>query len=211
MKRTIRLITALLLFSLVFPAAVFGASSSVSLSAGNSAKEGDTVTVTVTYKGNSLGYVNGQLTYDNNKLQYVSGGSSTGDAGLVELKAYAEDASGKLSFKVKFKAVGAGSVNLNLETLETQNLDGDQSMGTPSASRTVKITGAQETETTTEATSSEEVTSEETTMPDSAGQADGSQEQQENGSGISYPLLGVIAAALILLIVLIAVKLRKRK
>ena len=120
MKRRIQIITAvLLLLTMLVPASVFGADSSVSITGGKSAKVGDTVTVTVTYRGDALGYVNGQLTYDNSKMEYLSGGSSQGDAGLVELKEYASDASGKLSFQVKFRAVDSGSVALNLETLET--------------------------------------------------------------------------------------------
>lgn len=213
MKKKIGLIAAALVLSLVvFPAAVFGASSSVSISAGNSIKVGDTVTVTVTYKGSSLGYVNGQMTYDNSKLQYVSGGSSTGDAGLVELKTYADDASGRLSFKVKFKAVGTGSVNLNLETLETQNLDGDQSMGTPSASKTVMVAAAEQTETTEKETASETPSSSVETTAAAPTESSGEvQNQQEAGNGLSYPLLSIIAAVLVLLIVLVAVKLGKRK
>ena len=88
MKRRIQIITAvLLLLTMLVPASVFGADSSVSITGGKSAKVGDTVTVTVTYRGDALGYVNGQLTYDNSKREYLSGGSSQGDAGLVELKA----------------------------------------------------------------------------------------------------------------------------
>lgn len=212
MKKITGLIIAAALLSLIFPAAVFGASSSVSISGGSSVKMGDTVTVTVTYKGSSLGYVNGQLTYDNSRLEYLSGGSSQGDAGLVELKNYADNADGKLSFKVKFRAVGTGSVALNLETLETQNLDGDQSMGTPSASKTIKVTDAERTETTTEEVTSEETSSEETIIPTSEETSADSQEQQKtDGGGISYPMMSIIAAVLIVLIVLIAVKLRKRK
>ena len=87
MKRRIQIITAvLLLLTMLVPASVFGADSSVSITGGKSAKVGDTVTVTVTYRGDALGYVNGQLTYDNSKMEYLSGGSSQGDAGLVELK-----------------------------------------------------------------------------------------------------------------------------
>lgn len=208
----------MVLLALLVPSVAFAASSSVSVS-GGSAQVGKTVTVTVTYKGSSLGYVNGHLTYDNSKLEYVSGGSSQGDAGLVELKSYAGDASGKISFKVKFKAKASGDVKLSLETLETQNLDGDQSMGNPSAGSTVKITGAAATtEASKESSTSKETTAEETTQPassaaDDESSMDQAQEQQndETGSGISYPLLIGLAAVILILIALIIWKLRRKK
>lgn len=220
MKKRVNLcIAAVLILLMTMPTAVFGASSSVSISGGGSADVGKTITVTVTYKGGSLGYVNGQLTYDNSKLQYVSGGSSQGDAGLVELKAYADDASGKLSFRVKFKAVGSGSTGLNLETLETQNLDGDQDLGRPSASKTVNIKSAPTTAATDESTTeetSEETTQETTvaatedTMSDGQPQA-GLQQDQESKGGISYPLVIGIAVVILILIIAVIIGLKKKK
>lgn len=221
MKRRIQIITAvLLLLTMLVPASVFGADSSVSITGGKSAKVGDTVTVTVTYRGDALGYVNGQLTYDNSKMEYLSGGSSQGDAGLVELKEYASDASGKLSFQVKFQAVDSGSVALNLETLETQNLDGDQSMGTPSASRTLRITGSQsaatdssqedattepETDASTEATETGET---QTTESESGEPSDTADSGEENG--VNFVVVGVIAAVILILIAIIAIALRRK-
>ncbi|WP_269477604.1 hypothetical protein [Hominibacterium faecale] len=216
MKKTFRIWTAVMvLFALLVPSTVFAASSSVSIS-GGSAQVGKTLTVTVTYKGSSLGYVNGHLTYDNSKLEYVSGGSSQGDAGLVELKSYAGDASGKISFNVKFKAKASGNVKLSLETLETQNLDGDQSLGNPSADSTVKITGAKATTEATKESTTEETTAAETTQPTSSAAADEStmdqaQQKDSEGSGINYPLLIAIAAVIIILIGLIVWKLKRRK
>lgn len=222
MKRRIQIITAvLLLLTMLVPASVFGADSSVSITGGKSAKVGDTVTVTVTYRGDALGYVNGQLTYDNSKMEYLSGGSSQGDAGLVELKEYASDASGKLSFQVKFRAVDSGSVALNLETLETQNLDGDQSMGTPSASRTLRITGSQSTEsdssqasTTTEpetdaSTESTETGETQTMESESNGEPSDTADSGEE-SGVNFVVVGVIAAVILILIAIIAIALRHK-
>lgn len=220
MKKRVNLcIAAVLILLMTMPTAVFGASSSVSISGGGSADVGKTITVTVTYKGGSLGYVNGQLTYDNSKLQYVSGGSSQGDAGLVELKAYADDASGKLSFRVKFKAVGSGSTGLNLETLETQNLDGDQDLGRPSASKTVNIKSAPTTaatdesateETTEETTQETTVAATEDTMSDGQPQAELQQDQESKG-GISYPLVTAIAVVILILMIAVIIGLKKKK
>ncbi|NBI64419.1 hypothetical protein D3Z38_15525 [Clostridiales bacterium] len=216
MKKRIRLcVAAMFLLSAMIPAAVFGASSSVSISGSGSADVGKTVTVTVTYKGSSLGYVNGQLTYDNSKLQYLSGGSSQGDAGLVELKAYADDASGKLSFHVKFKAVDAGNTGLNLETLETQNLDGDQDMGQPSASKTVNVkaapTTAEAEDSTTEETT-EETTQAATAAPTETAPIDeqAQAERQESEETSYLPVVG-IGAVILILIIAVVIGLKKKK
>lgn len=221
MKRRIQIITAvLLLLNMLVPASVFGADSSVSITGGKSAKVGDTVTVTVTYRGDALGYVNGQLTYDNSKMEYLSGGSSQGDAGLVELKEYASDASGKLSFQVKFRAVDSGSVALNLETLETQNLDGDQSMGTPSASRTLRITGSQSaatdpsqedatTESETDASTESEETGETQAAESESGESSDTADSGEE-SDVNFVVVGVIAAVILILIAIIAIALRRK-
>ncbi len=223
MRRKMRLcMVAVLLLSALLPAAAFGASSSVSMSVDGSADLGQTVTVTVTYKGNALGYANGQLTYDNSKLQYLSGGSSQGDAGLVELKAYASDAAGKLPFRVKFKAVGSGNAGLKLETLETQNLDGDQDMGRPSASKTVKIARTSTTEPVepTRKSTSDETTVETTQAATAAAPTEGEttqtdgqkmEEEQEPAGGISYPWIIGIAAVTLILIVVVAVALKRKK
>lgn len=212
MEKTIKKLTAILLLTLLFPVLVFGASSSASLSGSSSVQEGDTVTITVTYKGDSLGYVNGQLTYDTSKLEYISGGTSQGNAGLVELKSYADNADGKMSFKLRFKAVGSGSVSLNLETLETQNLDGDQDMGSPSASKTVNIAEKAETQTTesTEADITEPDTESDTEMYHESSTVQTQNSESVSGD-ISYPLIGIIAAVLLILIVLIIKKLKKKR
>lgn len=220
MKRRIHILTAAaLLILMLTPVSVFGADSSVSITGVKSAKVGDTITVTVTYKGAALGYVNGQLTYDNSKVQYLSGGSSQGDAGLVELKNYASDASGKLTFQVKFRAAAAGRVSLNLETLETQNLDGDQSMGTPSASKTLAITdpavaqtSASREEKTSQSTEKETTAepSETATLGTDAPISVESEStdltpQEEKGAG-SLPVFIAIGAALLIVIAIVIMK-----
>lgn len=218
MKKRIAIMIAAILLVLMIPTAVSAASASVSIKGAKAAEVGETLTVTVTYKGDALGYVNGQLTYDNSKLEYLSGGSSQGDAGLVELKNYASDASGKLSFKVKFKAVGEGSVNLSLETLETQNLDGDQSMGTPSASSSLSIAAAQtqETESTTEETTDEETdVAQQTATSGAAAESTpetdvSAAEDGQNAGGVNYVIVGAVAAVLLILIAIIAIALKRK-
>lgn len=143
MKRLARHLAVIMVIAIIaMPIHVYAADSKVSISGGKTAAVGSTVTVTVVYSGNSIGFVNGQMTYDNSKLEYISGGTSQGDAGLVQLKTYSTDATGKIIFKIRFKAVGAGKQNLNVSTIETQNIDGDQSMGAPSAKMAFTVTNA---------------------------------------------------------------------
>ena len=212
MKRIRNILTAVILLVMMFPAVAFAAGANVSMT-GGTVKVGEIITVTVTYRGNALGYVNGMLSYDNSKLQYLSGGSSQGDAGLVELKSYADNAGGKLSFRVKFKAVSSGAVALNLETLETQNLDGDQSLGTPSAGSSVQIAASQE-ETVTTATSEEETTeSARPTQQEASSQqgpASGNTDAEEKEVHVNYPVLGGIAVVLLALIAVILMRLKKK-
>lgn len=226
MKHRIKKITVFLLLIVllcpVSPAAVFGAGgASVSISGDKAVKEGEVLTVTVTYKGSSLGYVNGHLIYDTDRLEYLSGGSSQGNAGLVQLKAYADDAGGRLSFPVKFRAVGSGSTDLSLETLESQNLDGDQDMGTPSANMTVKVAKGAGTATTVpseEETSDREETQESTQSAQPSGYGENTADEEGNSAKAEekglIPIIPFLAGSVVLviaIIVIIAILVRKKK
>lgn len=206
------------MMALAVPQAAFGASSAVSMSGARTVKNGDMITIKVTYKGESLGYVNGHLTYDTRRLEYVSGGSSQGNAGLVQLKQYADNADGKLSFKVKFRAVSAGSVNLSLETLETQNLDGDADMGTPSAGMTVDIvkssSGAQSSEPSSSETGSsseEPETSQTEAQTQESTQAEDETSGPEKDGSASYSVLLIAAIVIAALILIIVMRLKKKR
>lgn len=225
MKHMIKKITAVLLLTALLcpicPADVFGASgASVSISGDRNVKAGEVLTVIVTYKGSSLGYVNGHLTYDTDQLEYLSGGSSQGNAGLVQVKAYADDASGKLAFPVKFRAVGSGSTVLNLETLESQNLDGDQDMGTPSSNMTVKVekgAGAATTASSEEEASDKEETQESTQSEEpseyeeNAANEEGVSAKAEEKGSVLIILFTAGAVVLVVVIAAIAVVLVRKK
>lgn len=206
------------------PNAVYGAETSVSISGGGTVSQGQTVTVTVKYTGTSLGYVNGSLTYNNANLQYLSGGSSQGDSGLVQLKTWSDDASGKIIFNLKFKAVKSGTADMSVSTSETQDLDG-QSMGAPSASKSISVTGSQQKQTTTaqETTKEAAATIEQTTETQPATTEATSSEEgvpsliseeapaPEENKGMSTGAIIGIGAAIVVLIFIIAVILHKKR
>lgn len=114
------------------------AASSVSITGGDHVSGGETFTVTVTFDGDSIGRVSGDVTYDTEMLSYISGGSSSGNVGYVELK---KAGTGEpLTFYLKFQALKAGNTELTVSTSEMYDL-GEMFMDTPSAAKTVNISG----------------------------------------------------------------------
>lgn len=130
------------------------ADSYVSISGGDNVKSGDTFTVTVTYSGDNIGRVSGQLTYDTNRVSYISGGSSLGNSGYVQLSE--AGTTGSIIFNLKFQAISEGSVNLEVTTNEAYDLN-ESAINHPSDSKSITIASGTKVETTvpTEETTSE--------------------------------------------------------
>lgn len=208
MKRITSFATiAFVLMMLITPGVVFAADSSVSISSGKTIGKGKTKTVIITYKGKSIGFVDGQLEYDSSKLQYVSGGSSAGNAGLVKLKAYSSDSKGKIVFKIKFKGVGAGDTSLKVSTLETTNINGDKNMGTPSKNKAIRVVGgasgqSEASEPEPEETESDmiEQTSEEIAYGNESEPPEQSKEETKTGGPLLWIFVGILLAGSIAVI-----------
>ena len=85
---TKKILVFLLAFVITIPAVTVGvsAASMVSVTGADEVAGGDIFTVTVTFDGESIGRVIGDITYDTEILTYISGGSSSGNVGYVELK-----------------------------------------------------------------------------------------------------------------------------
>lgn len=228
MKRRIKIFTVIaVLLVMAFPSAAAAADVTVSLSGNSTVKKGEIVTVTVTYKGSALGFVNGAMTYDTENLEYLSGGSSSGDSGTVQLKSWSDDASGKIAFAVKFRGAGAGKANLNVETFETQNLDGIE-LSTPSAGKTVSVkesaapskaetTAATEAKPETEPSSSQQAKasvpqtfSEQEDIAATADSLAADAEKKDDSNGTTLILVGA-AAVIVILIAVTAIAIRKKK
>ena len=114
------------------------AASTVSVTGGDNVTGGEIFTITVTFDGDSIGRVSGDVTYDTEMLSYISGGSSSGNVGYVELK---KAGTGEpLAFDLKFQALKEGSTELTVSTSEMYDL-GEMFLDTPTASKTVNISG----------------------------------------------------------------------
>jgi len=121
-----------------FASAIADAASTVSVTGGDNVTGGETFTVTVTFDGDSIGRVSGDVTYDTEMLSYISGGSSSGNVGYVELKKAGTGEA--LTFELKFQALKEGSTELTVSTSEMYDL-GEMFMDTPSVTKTVSING----------------------------------------------------------------------
>ena len=189
------IVVAAFLFPLISPQ-VFAASS-ISVSGGDSVKGGDTFTVNVTYSGTNIGRVDGQMTYDTDKLTYISGGSSSGNSGYIQLKRAGTGES--ISFNIKFQALTDGNTSLSITTNEMYTLD-EEAMDTPSASKTIKISGnvSSDQKITEERSSDEPVEASEPEGVDEKGDED-----IDDEDAVSANTVLIVSAAVLLVIICI--------
>lgn len=189
---------------IIVPATTFDAhaSSSVSVTGGDNVKGGEVFTVTITFDGDDIGRVVGDITYDTDMLSYISGGSSTGNVGYVELR---NAGTGEpLKFELEFQALKEGETVLTVAASEMYDL-GEGYMDTPSITKTVTISGDAD----------EEEIIEETTEPDNAPEDNlsidekedmsnaGSDSLSDSGSLAKYIMYGIGAMVALLVIVMI--------
>lgn len=186
------------------------AASTVSVTGGDNVSGGEIFTVTVTFDGDSIGRVSGDVTYDTDMLSYISGGSSSGNVGYVELK---KAGTGEpLTFDLKFQALKEGSTELTVSTSEMYDL-GEMFMDTPSAVKTVNISGNAIDEEIIKETNPEDDAAEEglsvDEKEDTPGEEPVSDEDTENSAVLGKAIMfGVAGLVLILIIVAL---LRRRK
>lgn len=202
MKKILKKVAVIIVAAMIIvPATTFDtyASSSVSVTGGDNVSGGEVFTVTVVFDGDDIGRVVGDITYDTEMLSYISGGSSSGNVGYVELKTAGTGE--PLKFQLKFQALKEGETVLTVAASEMYDL-GEGYMDTPSATKTVNISGDAD----------EEEIIEETTEPDNAVEDDLDVDEKEDnaadpadesGSLAKYIMYGVGALVLLLLIVMI--------
>lgn len=114
----------------------FAASATVSVS-GGSVKKGNTITVTVKYSGATYGSVATDVNYDKSYLEFQSCSATSGGGGGKVTVSMVDTNKSSLSFTIKFKALKAGTTNVNVETVEAYNMDGEE---LSAATKSSKIT-----------------------------------------------------------------------
>lgn len=179
------------------------AAAKVTAEGGANVKVGDTFIVKVTYGGDEIGRVDGQLTYDTSKLEYISGGTSEGDTGYVQMKLAGTD--GTITFTLKFKALEEGSTNLEITTNEIYDF-AEIPLDNPSLSKNIVIGGGER------ATENNTISEEELSTLEQVPYDPDQLEESDDESLFDNTLFLIISAAvLVLLIIIISVVLRKRK
>ena len=193
---------------LILPAATADtyASSSVTITGGDDVKGGDVFNVTVTFDGDSIGRVVGDITYDTEMLSYISGGSSSGNVGYVELK---NAGTGEpLTFELEFQALKEGETQLDVSASEMYDL-AEGYMDTPSASKTIHISGDADEEEIVEETTVEDDAADEGLSVDEKEDVTQATEEitepdtESSDSLAKYIMFGIGGLVILLLIVLI--------
>ncbi len=203
-----RLAAVIVVPMIIVPASTFDshAASTVSVTGGDDVRGGEVFTVTVTFDGDEIGRVVGDITYDTDMLSYISGGSSSGNVGYVELR---NAGTGEpLTFNLKFQALKEGSTELTVAASEMYDL-GEGYMDTPSATKTVTISGnADEEEIIEETTEPEDIASEENNDVDekddmTAVDTEPDADAADSGELAKYIMYGIGGLVALLVIVLI--------
>ena len=138
MKKTRLLIFILIISLLIAALPMAGLAASVSVSASSRTVDvGDTVTVTVTFKGTKLYGADASYSYDSSILQYT--GETNYSNGKIVL--YASDAANgasSLRATLQFKAIKAGSVTVSVSSSDIIDVDFNTSSASGSTSITVQ-------------------------------------------------------------------------
>lgn len=116
------------------PFKVFAANASISLSGGNSAVVGSTITVNVTLSSSvGIGSWEYLINYDSSRLQLISGNTKVVDysqvSGGVKSKTYT----------LKFKALKSGAATVSVGSYEMYSYSDEAAMNVSAGSKTIKI------------------------------------------------------------------------
>lgn len=209
MKNILKKIAVIIIAAMIIvPVTTFDtyAASSVTMSGGDDVKGGEVFTVTVTFDGENIGRVVGDITYDTDMLSYISGGSSSGNVGYVELR---NAGTGEpLTFDLKFQALKEGDTELTVSSSEMYDLS-EGYMDTPSATKTVTISGdADEEEIIEETTEPDDTATEENNNVDekedmTTYDTESEAEAADSSSRAKYIMYGIGGLVALLIIVLI--------
>lgn len=138
---------------MVQPASANGASAKIYMP--ETVKSGDSFSITVEYQGDEFSRVDAQLEYDTEYIKYVSGGTSSGNSGIVQLSDYGDE-NGDIEFVLNFEAKKEGQTTVFLDTSELYNY-GEEYLQIEQESMSVNIE-KEEVQNTEEESTKEDVT-----------------------------------------------------
>lgn len=121
-------LVAVILILLIIISTTYAEAASVSFSGKETYKNGDNVSVTIRYTGETYGSSKTDITFDTNYLKYDSFSGNAvvnGGSGKVIISMVSTNAD-NLSCTINFKAVKAGKTSVKAETVELFNQDGTQ-------------------------------------------------------------------------------------
>ena len=208
MKKLITLIILCMIAAV--PYSAFAASLDLRAETDSGIAAGDSFTLTVSYSSDYLDSVKAQVRYDTEQLEYISGGSSTGDGGVVSLKGNSDDGRA-LTFKLKFKALRQGAASLAVTTEEAYDLDG-KAMNTPYVTRniTVETAAADNKADSDSGDSSSNIDNSSTDSDSSTDTASDMPDQREQNSRLLAIAAAVTAAVLAAVCIIAAANKKKR-
>lgn len=120
-----RYILALILCIItMMPQMVFAESLNLNVRTGSNITVESSFTVTVKYGSDDLDSVKAIVRYDTDMIEYISGGTSSGDSGVVVISGSSDNGS-SIAFTLKFKALKAGAASISVSTDEAYDLDGN--------------------------------------------------------------------------------------
>lgn len=210
MKKLITLIILCMIAAV--PYSAFAASLDLRAETDSGIAAGDSFTLTVSYSSDYLDSVKAEVRYDTGQLEYISGGSSTGDGGVVSLKGNSDDGRA-LTFKLKFKALKQGAASLAVTTEEAYDLDG-KAMNTPYVTRNINIGTAaadnKEDSSSDSVDSSSNIDNSSTDSDSSTDTASDMPDQREQNSRLLAIAAAVTAAVLAAVCIIAAANKKKR-
>lgn len=193
------------------PASAAGASAKIYMP--EKIKAGDNFSITVEYQGDDFSRVDAQLEYDTEYIKYVSGGTSSGNSGIVQLSDYGDE-NGDIEFVLSFEAKKDGQSTVFLDTSELYNY-GEEYLQLEQVSSKVTIEQKESEKTEEESAENVESVDEETDSEENIETENVDEnidENLDNHSSVPFNTIIVLGVILgVLLVALLIAVLRRKK
>lgn len=207
---------AAILMAMMIPCIAYGATLDASVSSPNPVDKGDNFNVAVKFSADTLDRVDAELEYDADGLSYVSGGSSSGDGGIVFIN-YATDNGKDLQVTLEFKAKEAGTYPIKLSLNEAYDMDGG-SLEMDTVTRNVVVQDAPAADNPVENPDTPDADTAGDETPDITGDdADTAepevpqvQETEESQNMLIYIIPGICVIIILIVVIILAVRRTRR-